>query len=321
MPQSVLVVDDSPEVHRLLEARLQPEGLAILHAFEPQSGFEQALDVQPDLVLLDLDLGGVSGFELCQRLKDDARTAHIPVIILTGASQVDVKVKGFDLGAVDFVTKPFDAAELRARVRSALRTKRFLDLLATRSNVDGLTGVWNRAYFDRRLRDEIEASRRYGRIVSLVMFDIDHFKTVNDGYGHPFGDRVLESIGQLMLQVLRATDVACRYGGEEFAVVLSETDQPSGFTTAERLRLSISALQFRHEDQVVKVTASLGVSCSTRFNASNLSAAAMVLAADGALYRAKQGGRDQTCVAGAVSGEPAADVSTLHEVRRARRAR
>jgi diguanylate cyclase (GGDEF)-like protein len=216
---------------------------------------------------------------------------------------------------VDFVTKPFDAAELRARVRSALRTKRFLDLLATRSNVDGLTGVWNRAYFDRRLHEEIEAAKRYGRIVSLVMFDIDHFKAVNDGHGHPFGDRVLESIGQLLTREVRATDAACRYGGEEFAVVLSETDEPSGFTTTERLRLAISAMRFRHDDKPFGVTASLGVSCSTRFDTETLSPAAMVLAADGALYRAKKGGRDQTCVAGAMTS----DVSTTHGGRVERR--
>jgi diguanylate cyclase (GGDEF)-like protein len=297
MPQSVLLVDDSPEVHTLLEVRLRPEGLVILHAFDEDEAMAQAVELQPDLVLLDLQLRSTTGFEVCRRLKDEPRTAHIPIIFLTGTADVSSKVQGFDLGAVDYVTKPFDAAELRARVRAALRTKRFHDLLAVRAHVDGLTGLRNRAYFDQRLNDEVEAAKRYQRVVSLLMIDVDHFKSINDSYGHPFGDRVLESIGQVLTSGLRSADAACRYGGEEFAVILSETAEATGLLTAERLRAAISAMPFQHKERPVRVTASLGLTSSARFAAENLSPQALVAAADGALYRAKKGGRDQTCVA------------------------
>src|ERR1700722_10173023 len=225
MGQNVLVIDDSQDIHRLLDVRLRPEGLVLYHALDAQEGLAKAKELRPDLILLDVDLPLGTGFEVCKLLKDDPLTAQIPVIFLTGASEVYTKVQGFDLGAVDYVTKPFEPAELRARVRAALRTKRYHDLLAARSNVDGLTGVWNRSYFNQRMGDEVSASVRYGRTVSLVMLDIDNFKSLNDSYGHPFGDRVLEGLGEILHTLLRTTDAPCRYGGEEFGLILSETNE------------------------------------------------------------------------------------------------
>ena len=221
MSQTVLAIDDSPDIHQLLDVRLRPEGILLHHALSADEGLEKALHVKPDLILLDVDLPVLSGFEVCQRLKNDPATASIPIIFLTGASEVRTKVHGFDLGAVDYVVKPFDPAELRARVRAALRTKRFLDLLATRSHVDGLTGVWNRTYFNQRFGEEMSAATRYGRAVALVMLDLDHFKGHNDSFGHPFGDQVLQAVGDVLHTCLRTTDAPCRFGGEEFALILS----------------------------------------------------------------------------------------------------
>ena len=220
MSQTVLAIDDSPDIHRLLEVRLRPEGLVLHHALSADEGLAKAIALKPDLILLDVHLPLLSGFEVCHRLKSDPVTAGIPVIFLTGASAVQTKVQGFDLGAVDYVVKPFEPAELRARVRAALRTKRFQDLLAARSHVDGLTGVWNRTYFDQRFGDEIAAAKRYGRVVSLIMLDLDHFKGHNDSFGHPFGDQVLQAVGDILHAVLRSTDAPCRFGGEEFALDL-----------------------------------------------------------------------------------------------------
>src|SRR5450631_822939 len=141
---TVLAIDDSPDIHRLLDVRLKPEGLVVHHALDAQDGLAQASRIQPDLILLDVDLPLITGFEVCRKLKDDPALAHVPIIFLTGATDVYTKVQGFDLGAVDYVTKPFEPAELRARVRAALRTKRFHDILAARSHIDGLTGIWNR---------------------------------------------------------------------------------------------------------------------------------------------------------------------------------
>jgi diguanylate cyclase (GGDEF)-like protein len=276
---------------------LRPEGLIVHHALGADEGLTMARDLVPDLVLLDVDLPLVTGFEVCQRLKEDPATTTIPVIFLTGADEVYTKVQGFDLGAVDYVVKPFDPAELRARVRAALRTKRFHDLLAARSHVDGLTGIWNRTYFNQRMGEEISAAQRYGRTVSLVMLDLDHFKVLNDSFGHPFGDQVLQAVGDVLHTHLRTTDAPCRYGGEEFALILTETDEQGALLTAERIRAQIAEVPFRPKDRHVQVTASVGVAVSSHFDRRALSMSAMLTAADDALYEAKHEGRNRVCTA------------------------
>jgi diguanylate cyclase (GGDEF)-like protein len=295
--QNVLAIDDSPDVHRLLDVRLRPEGLILHHALDAEQGLAMAVDLGPDLILLDVDLPLVTGFEVCKRLKDNPLTAQIPVIFLTGATEVYSKVQGFDLGAVDYVTKPFDPAELRARVRAALRVKRYHDILAARSHIDGLTGIWNRAYFNQRMGEECSAAQRYGRTISLVLLDLDHFKGLNDAHGHPFGDLVLQTLGDLFNAVLRATDAPCRYGGEEFAVILTETDLDGAKITGERVRQALSEVQFHPRGGRVQVTASIGIACSSIFDRGALSVSGMVTAADDALYRAKHEGRNRVCVA------------------------
>jgi two-component system, cell cycle response regulator len=297
MPPTVLAIDDSPDVHRLLDVRLRPEELILHHALDAEEGLAKAVELRPDLILLDVDLPLVTGFEVCQRLKSEPSTASIPIIFLTGATEIHTKVQGFDLGAVDYVVKPFEPAELRARVRAALRTKRFHDLLSARSHVDGLTGVWNRSYFNQRIGDEISAAQRYLRTVTIVMLDLDNFKGHNDSFGHPFGDQVLEVVGEILHTSLRTTDAPCRYGGEEFALILTETDEQGAVVSAERIRQKIAQHPFRPRDRHVQVTASLGVACSTMFDRKSLSVSKLVTAADDALYGAKHEGRNRVCVA------------------------
>ena len=294
----VLVIDDSRDIHDILSVRLRPEDVALHCAMDAHDGLAKARDLLPDLILLDIDMPGMSGLELCQKLKEEAATASVPIIFLTGSTDLDSKVQGFDLGAVDYVTKPFQPAELRARVRAALRTKRYHDLLARRAQIDGLTGLWNRSYFDRRLDEETAAVQRYGRKLSLVLLDVDHFKRVNDTYGHPFGDRVLQLVGEAMHRALRTVDAPCRYGGEEFAVVLTQTDLAGAMIVAERLRTAVAALGLTHRGTPVHVTASCGVAAGELVApASRCTAALLVEMADEALYAAKQGGRDRVSAA------------------------
>ncbi|PKL78729.1 MAG: diguanylate cyclase response regulator [Candidatus Melainabacteria bacterium HGW-Melainabacteria-1] len=295
-PQRVLIIDDSQDIHDLIAVRLRSEGVVLQHAYDAETAFDMASQQQPDLLLLDLDLPGISGLEFCRRLKHEPSLISTAVIFLTGTVDVATKVQAFDAGAVDYITKPFDGIELRARVRAALRTKRYLDLLSTRAQLDGLTGLWNRAYFDQRLSEEVALAQRHGRPLSLILLDVDHFKQVNDQYGHPFGDQVLCSLAQVLNSSTRQTEIACRYGGEEFIVILRETGLAGGQEVAERIRAAVEALQFTSRGKPVQVTASLGLSADSSLGP-DWDAEKLLSAADQALYQAKALGRNRVMVA------------------------
>jgi diguanylate cyclase (GGDEF)-like protein len=292
-----LIVDDSSVIHEVLEVRLQPEGLVLHHAFGGGEALQKAVDLRPDLILLDADMPDLSGLEVCRRLKANPRTEPIPIIFISGGSQLFAKVEAFDAGAIDYVGKPFDPIELRARVRAALRTKRYQDLLLTRAQIDGLTGLWNRSYFDRRLEDEMAAARRYGRSVALAMIDLDHFKALNDRHGHPFGDRALQAVGEALTATVRTSDAACRYGGDEFALILTETDGPGAQRAAERVLERIVALGLAGATGEVQVSATIGVAATSAFTKpEEIRAGSLIGLADEALYRAKKAGRGQVFV-------------------------
>ncbi len=298
MTQKILAIDDSPDIHQLLRVRLKHLDVQLDSALNGIEAMQKIESEHPDLILLDVCMPDVSGFELCKSIKARPDSSNIPIIFLTGASEVKQKVMGFEVGAVDYIEKPFEPEELTARVRAALRSKRYFDMLAQRAMLDGLTGLWNRTHFDQRLLEEVAGSQRYDRPLSLVMLDVDRFKSINDSYGHPFGDEVLQSVGDVMIKNARTSDSACRYGGEEFTIILRETDVEGAVVFAERLRAQIEALKFKHKGQPVKVTASFGVSANTLCrNPCNLTKAWLVDSADRALYQAKQTGRNRVITA------------------------
>lgn len=298
MTQTILAIDDSPEIHQLLKVRLKNLDIELTHAMNGSDGFTQARSDMPDLILLDVVMPDGSGFDVCQRLKAEPDTQNIPVIFITGASDVAQKVRGFDVGAVDYIQKPFDPAELQARVRAALRTKRYQDMLAQRAMIDGLTGLWNRTFLDQRMHEEVSAAQRYDRPLSLIFLDADRFKLLNDTYGHPFGDHVLQALGEVLHSNARTSDWPCRYGGEEFAVILRETEQDGALIMAERIRQNIEELEMRTAGQAVPVTASIGVSSTELcMNPCDLSPEWLIKSADDAVYEAKQTGRNRVCVA------------------------
>ncbi len=290
-PNRVLVIDDSEPIHKLIIVHLKREGLEVTGEMDGQAGIERAIADKPDLILLDIDLPDVDGFEVCRRLKENPATRDLPIIFLTGTDSTDSKVRGLDLGAVDYVTKPFDQVELRARVRAALRTKRLQDILEQQSFLDGLTGLWNRAYLDRRLESELNVARRYERPLGLVLVDIDHFKLVNDRFGHLFGDVVLQGVADAMRAQARRSDMVARYGGEEFAVLLTESSLRAAVYVSERLRASIEGRSFAARGESVGVTASLGIACTDDLPG-EITAEELFNAADTALYAAKDAGRN-----------------------------
>jgi two-component system cell cycle response regulator len=305
MQEKLLVIDDSQAVHALVRARLREENLQVVSAFDGERGIEQARREQPDVILLDVDMPHPDGFEVCRRLKSESATMAIPVIFLSGAGSSDSKTLGLDLGAIDYVTKPFDPAELRARVRAALRMKRLMDLLSQKAKVDGLTGLWNRAHFDERMVAAVATARRHKQPLSLMMMDADRFKSINDRYGHPFGDEVLRSIAARLTQMMRLEDIVCRFGGEEFAIVLPHTALEGARQLAERIRTMIMALELVCKGQRVEVTCSFGVAELQSLGA-NADMATLVQAADEAMYAAKKNGRNRVEVAGKSTATSAA---------------
>jgi len=288
----VLIIDDSRDIHELVIASLAGEGVEILSAFDGKSGLETARGTPPDLILLDVNMPDLDGFEVCQRLKTENLTSSIPVIFLTVAASTAEKVKALEFGGVDYITKPFDPAELRARARSALRTKFLIDQLAQRAKIDGLTGLWNRAFFEERLEAELSLARRTGRPVACMILDIDFFKQINDGYGHTAGDVALRALAQSLRANSRIEDVVCRFGGEEFIVLCPNTDSSAAMIAAERLRRIVAAMTPRCGGATIRMTCSIGVADIATSGESNL-----VNAADKALYEAKSGGRNQVCCA------------------------
>ncbi len=290
-PNRVLVIDDEPSIHKLIAARLRPEGIVVTGELDGVRGIARAITESIDLILLDVGLPNLDGFQVCRKLKEHPSTRNIPIIFLTGDTTMDAKIRGLDMGAVDYVTKPFEQAELRARVRAGLRTKRLQDILERQSFLDGLTGLWNRPYLDQRLESELNVAHRYGRPLGLMMTDIDHFKVVNDTHGHLFGDIVLQGVAEELRGYARRSDIVARYGGEEFAVLLTDTPLSAGTFVAERLRTSVENRRFDVHDELVTVTASFGLACTENI-VGDVTPEALIHAADRALFGSKDAGRN-----------------------------
>ncbi len=301
----LLVVDDQPPNIQVLY-----RAFAADHQVLMATGGEQALALcaaqQPDLVLLDVVMPGMDGHEVCRRLKADVATRDIPVIFVTAHNDEAAETRGLELGAVDFISKPINPKIVRARVRTHLTLKAQADLLRQWVYTDGLTGVFNRRYFDERLAIEWARAQRSGSALSVVMLDVDYFKRYNDRYGHQSGDDCLRRVAAALKQgVRRPADLVARYGGEEFVCLLPDTDLSGAMVVARLLGNVVQALHIPHLDAppAEVVTVSLGV-CSRSSHTPNAgptpgrapgSAEDLLRQADGQLYRAKSSGRNQAC--------------------------
>ncbi len=285
------MVDDSPDLHRLVKARLKGEPAEFLAVTTGEEGIAKAAELLPAAILLDLDMPPPDGFAVLRAIKDDPRTVHIPVIVLSGKEGSHDKATAFELGAQDYVTKPFDFVEMRARLRAALRLSSLVRLLSERAEVDGLTGLPNRAAFNRRWETEVQENLRIGRPLSLAMFDIDHFKKINDTFGHPAGDEVLQEFARLVSSSIRSTDVVCRFGGEEFAAILPQATPEEARNVCERIRQRLSDQVFNKMPEH-KVTVSIGLASAAR-QVPGATAEGWLEFADKALYSAKRGGRNR----------------------------
>ena len=287
----ILLIEDS-EMDRLwLRHRLNLENIEIIEAADGLTGLDACRTHVPDLILLDLTLPYCDGYEILRILKEDRRSLGIPVIVISSASDVATKERALDLGATDFVTKPYDIVELRARIRVALRNKRHQDMLERRAHIDGLTGLSNRLALQDRLATEWGLYERYDNPLSIFMVDLDHFKRVNDRHGHVVGDEVLKRAALLLRSSIRTTDLASRFGGEEFVVVAPHCDLGGAEKTAERYRERLAMMPIVVGEQVLHVTASVGVASVPEDRVKNY--VELLDHADRLLYEAKSLGRNQ----------------------------
>ena len=291
-PTRVLVVDDQKQNVRLLEMRLRAHGYQVDAAYDGESALGLVQERLPDLILLDVMMPGMDGYEVCRHLQSMPTAKYIPVIMLTAKGDLESKVTGLEVGAVDYMTKPFEPQELLARVGAALRAKRVRDEALEAAWHDPLTSLYSRRYLDQRLTDEFRRSVRYDTPFSMVMIDIDHFKKINDTLGHAAGDEVLIAVGRALKDQCRDVDKVCRYGGEEFAILLPETDLAGASMCAERLRRQCEELAFSGNLSCVSISVSCGVSSYPEAQAA--SAQELLEQADGALYEAKNAGRNRT---------------------------
>ncbi len=288
----VLIIDDNPESVAVAKARLARENVEICSELGGAAGLAAARREQPDLILLDVDMPDLSGFDVCRAMKSEPELCMIPVLFLSGSTNVEDKVKGLDLGAVDYVTKPFDAFELRARVRAALRTKHLQDLLVEHAQVDPLTGLPNRRALTERLHSEWARIQRHDGNLSFIMADVDHFKQINDTYGHTLGDAVLQKIAQTICQECRQMDLPSRYGGDEFAILVPDEDAQCAANLADRCRQRIEENGVPAGQETVRATATMGVADARGAS----SPEALIQQADIALYQAKLAGRNRVQV-------------------------
>ncbi len=281
----VLIVDDSPANIQVLAVGLK-ERFRLKIATDGERCLELATtDPMPDLILLDIEMPGMGGYEVCQRLKEQPETQHIPVIFVTGRTSENDEEKGLQLGAVDYITKPIRPAIVLARVTTHITLKQQRDALQKMALHDQLTNLYNRRYLMEAADQKIAQSRRYKFPLCVLMLDVDHFKKVNDNYGHAVGDTVLKVVAEILQRQSRKDDIAARIGGEEFVLLLGQCNKPDAEKRAEQLRLEIE----QANPEGIRVTVSIGL--AEYQQQENFDA--LLSLADQRLYQAKETGRNR----------------------------
>ncbi|WP_268798050.1 diguanylate cyclase domain-containing protein [Pseudomonas huanghezhanensis] len=289
----ILVVDDQPLNIRLIHELFKDE-CDVIMAMEGEQALLKCETQYPDLIILDVLMPDMSGHEVCRRLKAESRTCDIPVVFLTAQEEEADEMLGFALGAVDFISKPIKAPLVRARIKTHLALKLQSDLFKSIALTDGLTGIANRRRFDEHLQRDWLQCARNTEYLSLLMIDVDHFKSYNDHYGHQQGDKCLQQVARAIKSILkRPYDLAARYGGEEFACVLPNTESIGAAEIARQMLDRIRELKIEHATSQTYpfITVSIGV--ATQIPTAGSLPSWLVSEADIQLYRAKQRGRNR----------------------------
>ena len=291
MYDRILVVDDNSKNLRLLKDILEDENFTVFTANNGLPVLEMTHNIKPDIILLDVMMPGMDGFEVCKLLKGDYEIKNIPVIMVTAKTESADLKKALEIGAFDYVKKPIDEMEVIARVKSALRFKQYQDKLNEMASKDGLTGVFNHALLIELFEKELSKQERNCGNIAFVMLDIDFFKKVNDTYGHISGDKVLKELSEILTSSTRNSDIVGRYGGEEFGIILPEITAENAYQLCERIRQAVENHDFSTGKDIIKITISMGIFFKDSKNTIN--SQSMIKKADEALYKAKQNGRNR----------------------------
>jgi two-component system cell cycle response regulator len=291
--EHILIADDSALLRRMIGDVLREQGWGVAEAATGRAALDMSREELPRVLLLAREMVDIDGLTVLDTLRADERTRDMPVVFVTGHTDAADLSEGLDRGAHDYVRKPVDPVELVARVRTALRLRALHDQLLELARTDVLTGLANRRHADEVLRATVASALRHGRDVCVIVADVDRFKLINDAHGHAVGDDVLRAVAVRLLTSLRDEDLAARWGGEEFLVLLP--DVPDAASAAERLRAAVTAapVSTNHDTLAVSVTASFGWAAWD----GGESAEALVGRADHALYEAKEAGRDRVVAA------------------------
>lgn len=307
MPQSaeikshrrILIVDDDSELVDLIQLELDIYGYQVRSAYSASEAFEIMTSWLPSLIILDVNMPNLNGIEALKKFR--SHREYFSIILISGNHNADEIIAGLDAGADDYITKPFEPKELLARIRAQFRIKDLNDRLMRANarlkelvDTDDLTGLLNMRSLYSRLEYELARGKRYNRTVCVVMMDMDDFKSVNDGHDHLFGSFVLTEVGKLIKASIRGLDIAARYGGDEFLIVLTEIDRDVAYSFCERLRQKIESYRFQSGPDEIHLTTSIGFAI-TDPNSPNIDAKQLVRVADWALYEAKKSGRNNVC--------------------------
>lgn len=296
--QKILIVDDNKQNIEMLMALFKDQ-YRITAAIRPDRAIKIATsDAPPDIILLDILMPEMDGYEVCAILKEDERSKEIPIIFVTAVSEVMDAARGFELGAVDYITKPFHPPMVQARVDLHLTLKRRQELLEKYAFIDALTEIPNRRRFDEVLEKEWNRALRSRQPMSILFMDLDDFKAFNDTYGHGKGDEALRKVAQEIDRSLRrAGDFVARYGGEEFAAILPYTQEEKALSIAEQIGLNVQNLGIQHASSRVAQVVTLSIGVTTAAPHESVPISSLVEMADQALYDAKRQGRNRVCLA------------------------
>ena len=299
---NIIIIEDDPNMRILLQNYLESITDRDRKTFSESENFLDWLDDRDDgakqaidLILMDIQLPGIDGITTTKRLKNDPLLENLPVLAITGYDDLEKLEEAFNAGCTDYLTKPLNKIEFRARVESALRLKDALDRERELANRDALTELYNRRFFNEQIKKEYDRAHRQNHELALVLCDIDYFKQYNDTYGHTAGDEALKNVADVLkTSVRRPGDFVARYGGEEFAALLPNTDQEGAMNRAEKIRNDVQNLEIENSGSTVSEVLTLSLGVSSQVPTSSGSPLNLINAADQALYRAKDEGRNRS---------------------------